>query len=129
MGDTAARHNIISNAAGLIRATRGRGLLISSEAWGTADLRGPFDVINLATFWGMNQEFGMDDGKKVLLHSEVRQLTYIGAVQIITQEVRNLEMAELEQPKQKVVKVEIDKAHTKDKPRKRRRTNWRRSKV
>jgi ribonuclease P/MRP protein subunit RPP1 len=129
MGDTAARRNIISNATGLIRATRGRGLLISSEARRAADLRGPFDVINLATFWGMKQEFGMGDGKKVLLHSEGRQLTYKGAVQIITQEVRDLEKAELERPKQKVVEVEIDKAQTNDKPRKRRRTNQRRSKV
>jgi ribonuclease P/MRP protein subunit RPP1 len=108
IGDTAARRNIISNAAGLIRATRGRGLLISSEASRTADLRGPFDVINLATFWGMKQEFGMGDGGKVVLHSEARRLTYKGAVQVITQEIKDLEKAEEERPKRKVVQVDID---------------------
>ena len=112
IGDTAARRNIISNATGLIRGTRGRGLLISSEARRTADLRGPFDIINLATFWGMKQEFGMGDGRKVVLHSEVRRLTYRGAVQVITQEIKDLEKVEKERPKRKVVQVDMDEVTT-----------------
>jgi ribonuclease P/MRP protein subunit RPP1 len=121
IGDTAARRNIISNATGLIRATRGRGLLISSEARRTADLRGPFDVINLATFWGMKQEFGMGDGRKVVLHSEARRLTYKGAVQIITQDIKDLEKTEAERPKRKVVQVDADQVTTPMKPAKRGR--------
>ncbi len=121
IGDTAARRNIISNATGLIRGTRGRGLLISSEARRTADLRGPFDVINLATFWGMKQEFGMGDGRKVVLHSEARRLTYKGAVQVITPEIKELEKTELERPKRKVVQVDMDEAATNLKPTKRGR--------
>jgi ribonuclease P/MRP protein subunit RPP1 len=108
IGDTAARRNIISNATGLIRGTRGRGLLISSEARRTADLRGPFDVINLATFWGLKQEFGMGDGRKVLLHSDARRLTYKGAVQVVNQEIKDLEKAEAERPKRKVAPVDVD---------------------
>ena len=121
IGDTAARRNIISNATGLVRGTRGRGLLISSEARRTADLRGPFDVINLATFWGMKQEFGMGDGRKVVLHSEARRLTYKGAVQVITQDIKDLEKTEAERPKRKVVQVDIDEVPTHVKPAKRGR--------
>lgn len=118
IGDTAARRNIISNATGLIRGTRGRGLLISSEARRTADLRGPFDVINLATFWGMKQQFGMGDGRKVVLHSEARRLTYKGAVQVITQEIKDLEKTEAERPKRKVVQVDMDEITIAVKPTK-----------
>ena len=112
VSDSAARRNIISNATGLIRGTRGRGLLISSEANRTADLRGPYDVINLATFWGLKQEFGMGDGRKVLLHSEARRLTYKGAVQVITEEVKEREKVEAERPKRKVVTVDSDMEDT-----------------
>ena len=120
IGDTAARRNIISNATGLVRGTRGRGLLISSEARRASDLRGPFDVINLATFWGMKQEFGMGDGRKVVLHSEARRLTYKGAIQVITPEVKDLEKTEAERPKRKVVQVDMDNVRTNVKHEKRR---------
>jgi ribonuclease P/MRP protein subunit RPP1 len=108
IGDTAARRNIISNATGLVRGTRGRGLLVSSEARRTADLRGPFDVINLATFWGLKQEHGMGDGRKVLLHSDARRLTYKGAIQVINQEIKDLEKVEADRPKRKVALVDVD---------------------
>lgn len=48
------------NAAGLVRATRGRGIVISSEARKAVGVRGPFDVINLATLWGLSQEKGRE---------------------------------------------------------------------
>ena len=92
----------------MIRGTRGRGILISSEAERTADLRGPFDVSNLATFWGLKQEFGMGDGRKVLLHSDARRLTYKGAVQVVTEEIKQLEKVEAERPKRKNVSVDSD---------------------
>jgi len=128
VSDTAARRNIISNATGLIRGTRGRGLLISSEANGTADLRGPYDVINLATFWGLKQEFGLGDGRKVLLHSEARRLTYKGAVQVVTEEVKERERAEVERPKRKILSVDSDMegVETTSKGGKRRRTRRKR---
>jgi ribonuclease P/MRP protein subunit RPP1 len=106
IGDTAARRNIISNATGLVRATRGRGLLVSSEVKRTAEARGPFDVINWATFWGVKQEFGMGDGRRVVLHSEARRLTYRGAVQIMTNEIKELENVEAERPKRNVEQVD-----------------------
>jgi len=92
---------------GIVRATRGRGILVSSEAKRTADLRGPYDVINLGTFWGMKQDVGMGDGKRVVLHSEARRLTYKGAVQVLTGEVKEREKVEEERPKRKVEPVDV----------------------
>jgi len=108
VGDSAARRNIISNATGLVRGTRGRGLLISSEARQAAYLRGPFDVINFAGFWGVKQDVGMGNGGKVLLHSRARRETYRGAVQVLSADVREKERVEEERGKRKVVNVDLD---------------------
>ncbi|KMU74353.1 ribonuclease P/MRP subunit [Coccidioides immitis RMSCC 3703] len=51
-----ARRNLISNAISLVRATRGRGIILSSEAKQALGVRAPFDVINLACLWGMTRE-------------------------------------------------------------------------
>ena len=60
INDTTAQRNLIGNAAALIRATRGRGIVISSEARKALGVRGPFDVINLATLWGLSQDKGRE---------------------------------------------------------------------
>src|SRR5579859_6138153 len=109
IGDTASRRNIISNATGLLRGTRGRGLLVSSEARRAAELRGPYDVVNLATFWGW-KKVDKEMGRRVLLHSEARRLTFKGAVQVVTEEVKEMEKREEERPKRKVVPVDLDES-------------------
>jgi ribonuclease P/MRP protein subunit RPP1 len=114
VGDSSSRRNIISNATGLVRGTRGRGLLISSEAQRVADLRGPFDVINFATFWGLKQEMGMGDASKVLLHSRARRETYKGTVQILTEDVKEGERIKEERAKRKVVSVDLDDIASED---------------
>lgn len=58
--DVVARRNLVGNAAALIRAARGRGIVISSEARKALGVRAPFDVINLATLWGLSQEKGRE---------------------------------------------------------------------
>lgn len=55
-GSNEARRNLINSAANLIRATRGRGIIVSSEARNALGLRAPHDVINLATVWGLSSE-------------------------------------------------------------------------
>ena len=109
IGDTASRRNIISNAMGLWRGTRGRGLLVSSEARRAAELRGPYDVVNLATFWGV-EKLESEIGRRVVLHSEARRLTYKGAVQVVTEEVKEMEKREEERPKRKVIPVDLDES-------------------
>jgi len=84
-------------------------LLISSEARRAADLRGPYDVGNLATFWGF-KKLESEMGRKVVLHSEARRLTYKGAVQVVTDEVREMEKREEERPKRKVMPVDLDES-------------------
>lgn len=52
--DGEGRRYTISNAMSIIRATRGRGIVLSSGAPVLANLRAPFDAINLLTVWGLN---------------------------------------------------------------------------
>ncbi|KAL7821890.1 PHP domain-like protein [Trichoderma gracile] len=59
-GDARARANFISNATSLIRATRGRGIIISSEARSAFGLRAPADVVNLFNVWGLQSEKAME---------------------------------------------------------------------
>lgn len=58
--DVGARRNLMQNAACLVRTTRGRGIIISSEARKAVGVRAPFDVINLSTLWGLSQEKGRE---------------------------------------------------------------------
>lgn len=89
LNDTTARRHLLSNAANLVRATRGRGLIVSSEASTALGLRGPYDIINLATFWGLSQERGRDaigeNARKVLVKAETRRSVHKGVLRIIEQ--------------------------------------------
>ena len=55
-----ARRNLIGNATALIRALRGRGVVLSSGAARVLACRGPWDVINLAVVWGLGAERGKE---------------------------------------------------------------------
>ncbi|KAI1825656.1 RNase P subunit p30 [Xylaria intraflava] len=54
--DARARAAFIGNVATLIRATRGRGIVISSEARSVLGLRAPADVVNLLHVWGLSTD-------------------------------------------------------------------------
>lgn len=45
--DATARRNLISNAQSLIRVTRGKNIILSSQAMKAMELRGPYDIVNL----------------------------------------------------------------------------------
>lgn len=45
--DQNARRNLIANAAALAKVTKGRNIIISSDAQAVLELRAPADVINL----------------------------------------------------------------------------------
>ena len=51
--DETSRRLLFSNATALARATRGRNIIISSGARTAFELRGPYDVINLSTLFGL----------------------------------------------------------------------------
>lgn len=82
-----ARRNLISNATQLIRATRGRGIIISSEAKLALACRGPSDVVNLAAVWGLGQERGVEavglESRSVVLQAQMRRRSFKGVIDII----------------------------------------------
>ena len=82
-----ARRNLISGATALIRATRGRGIILSSEAKSALGMRGPWDVINLAVVWGLTQERGKEaiceEARKVVELARLKRESFRGVVDIV----------------------------------------------
>lgn len=83
----ASRRNLISNATQLIRATRGRGIIISSEAKKALACRGPWDVINLATLWGLGQEKGVEaigkEARSVVVQAGMKRTSFKGVIDVV----------------------------------------------
>ena len=82
-----ARRNLIQNATELIRAARGRGIVISSEAKRALACRGPWDVINLAAVWGLGQERGREavgmEARIVVVQAEMKRRSFRGVVDVV----------------------------------------------
>ncbi|KAF2234955.1 putative ribonuclease P complex subunit Pop2 [Viridothelium virens] len=85
--DATARRNLISNATQLVRATRGRGLVISSEAGRALGCRAPWDVVNLAAMWGLGRERGREAVTGVARHAvvsaQLKRTSYRGVVDVV----------------------------------------------
>lgn len=86
-GSSDARRNLISGAASLIRATRGRGIIFSSEARTALGLRGPHDVVNLACVWGLSNERGKEaiceEAGRVVRLAQMKRTSFRGVVDIV----------------------------------------------
>lgn len=82
-----ARRNLIGNAMSLIRATRGRGIIVSSEARRALSLRAPWDVINLTCVWGLSQERGKEaiceETRKVIALAKLKRTSWRGIVDVV----------------------------------------------
>lgn len=85
--DSVARRNLIQNATAIIRATRGRGLVISSEARDALGCRGPADVVNLACIWGLGSEVGHEavskEARRCVGAARLKRSSYRGAVDVV----------------------------------------------
>lgn len=85
-GGADARRYLITNATALIRTTRGRGIIISSEARRALGCRAPWDVINLASVWGLKQERGKEavceEARKVVVRARMVRQSWRGAVEV-----------------------------------------------
>ncbi|KAF2403983.1 PHP domain-like protein [Trichodelitschia bisporula] len=85
--DPAARRNLIMNASAIIRVTRGRGLVFSSEAATALAARGPADVINLAVVWGLTRERGAEavgsEARAVVVAAAFKRTSYRGVVDVV----------------------------------------------
>jgi ribonuclease P/MRP protein subunit RPP1 len=83
----ASRRNLISNATQLIRATRGRGIVVSSEAKKALACRGPADVINMAVLWGLGQEKGAEaigrEPRSAVMQAELKRRSHGGVVDVV----------------------------------------------
>ena len=105
-GGSDARRNLIGGATALIRATRGRGIVVSSEAKAPLGLRGPFDIINLCAVWGLGQEKGKEgvceEARKVVTIARIKRTSFRGVVDI----VHGGETVESEKEKESKVRVE-----------------------
>lgn len=78
-----ARRNFFANALALTRATRGKGIVVSSSARSAFELRGPYDVINMATLFGLSEQDAKaaltTNCEAVIAHAQARK-AYKGAV-------------------------------------------------
>jgi ribonuclease P/MRP protein subunit RPP1 len=84
--DTTARRNIISNALQLIRATRGKNIILSAGLVDSmAELRSPYDLVHLGCIFGLRstaaRECLRENTRKVLHHAEARKNTYRAVIQ------------------------------------------------
>ncbi|KAK9480323.1 RNase P subunit p30-domain-containing protein [Lipomyces japonicus] len=84
--DLNSRRNLIANAAALFRATRGKGIVISSGALSALECRAPYDISNLATLWGFSMEKGkeavQDGAKSVVVRARARRRSWKGVVEV-----------------------------------------------
>ncbi|KAL3438674.1 RNase P subunit p30-domain-containing protein [Aspergillus tetrazonus] len=82
-----ARRNLIGNAMALIRAARGRGIIVSSEVKRALGVRAPFDVINLACVWGLSQELGKEaisaETRKVTALARLKRTSWRGIIDVV----------------------------------------------
>lgn len=82
-----SRRNLISNAAQIVRATRGRGIIISSEAKRALACRSPADVVNLAVMWGLPQDRGTEaigrEARSVVVHAEMKRRSFRGVIDVV----------------------------------------------
>ncbi|KAL8995512.1 MAG: hypothetical protein Q9169_004772 [Polycauliona sp. 2 TL-2023] len=88
LGAGEARRNLISNAAQLVRATRGgRGIIVSSEAQRALACRGPWDVVNLGIGWGLKKERAVEalqrEARGVVVGAEMRRRSFRGVVDVV----------------------------------------------
>ncbi|RIB09478.1 RNase P subunit p30-domain-containing protein [Gigaspora rosea] len=82
--DSTSRRHLISNAQNLVRVSRGKNIIITSEAQRAMELRGPYDIVNLGTIMGMNQAIAKEcittNCRSVVIHAATRRNTHKAVV-------------------------------------------------
>ncbi|KAI1632099.1 RNase P subunit p30-domain-containing protein [Biscogniauxia mediterranea] len=85
--DARARATFIGNVTQLVRATRGRGIVLSSEARGVLGLRAPADVVNLLHVWGLPRERAAEAlgpaPRGVVVNEGIKRTGFRGVVDIV----------------------------------------------
>lgn len=117
--DRKARKQLIENATAIIRATKGRGLVISSEAASALQCRAPADIVNLAAVWGLGQERGTEaitkEARSVVVTARLKRTSYRGVIDIVYGGEKptqlDSEMTELSSGKRKAAEMNVDQGH------------------
>jgi ribonuclease P/MRP protein subunit RPP1 len=85
--DSAARRNFISNCLAILRVTKGRGLVLSSEAKGVLGVRAPADVVNLMAVWGLARNRAEESlsvvPRGVVVNERLKRTSFRGIVDVI----------------------------------------------
>lgn len=85
--DSRGRANFISNATSLFRATRGRGIVLSSEAKTALELRAPADVVNLLSVWGLPNEKGLEGlrsiPRSIVVNEGIKRNGFRGVIDVV----------------------------------------------
>ncbi|KAL1864362.1 RNA-binding RNA processing protein rpp1 [Diaporthe australafricana] len=85
--DQRARSVWIANAIELLRATRGRGIVLSSEGKVAGSLRAPADVVNLLAVWALGPEKGLESlgvkPRAVVVNEGLKRRAFKGVVDIV----------------------------------------------
>lgn len=86
-GSAEQRRNFISNVVGIVRATKGRGLVVSSGAGDVLGVRGPADVLNLLGVWGLGRERGVEgmgcNPRGVVVNEGLKRRSFRGVVDVV----------------------------------------------
>jgi len=110
--DASARRYLMNNATDLVRITKGKNIILSSEARHALELRGPYDVMNLSCLFGidlaLSKQTISSNCRAAILHGEARKT---GQAVFAIQPLHNLDALEkwkappepkiIEQPKEK----------------------------
>ena len=93
-GGADKRRNFISNTLAIVRATRGRGLIVSSEARSVLGVRAPADVQNLLNVWGIEQGRAKEaltvTPRSVVANERMRRTSYRGIIDVVEGGERNI---------------------------------------
>ncbi|KAF9878609.1 RNase P subunit p30 [Colletotrichum karsti] len=85
--DQRARACFISNLASIVRATKGRGIVVSSEARSALGLRAPADVVNLLAVWGLGSERGTEalgvNPRGAVVNEGIKRTGFRGVVNVL----------------------------------------------
>lgn len=86
-GVGAARRNFMSNAMAIIRGTKGRGIVVSSEATDVVAVRAPADVLNLLGVWGLGRERGLEalavNPRGVVVNEGLKRSGFRGVIDVV----------------------------------------------
>lgn len=86
-GGSTERRNVIMNVQSIVRATVGRGLIVSSEARNELGVRAPADVGNLLKVWGLGQERAVEaqtvHPRAVVVNEAIKRSGFRGVVDVV----------------------------------------------